>query len=60
MGLCIDRPTNNVEMIVSFVVSYSLLFLISILFFLLIKFFDPILKGAVRLNDYKRTSTHEP
>ena len=24
------------------------------------KFFDPILKGAVRLNDYKRTSTHEP
>ena len=23
-------------------------------------FFDPILKGAVRLNDYKRTSTHNP
>ena len=23
-------------------------------------FFDPILKGAVRQNDYKGTSTHEP
>ena len=23
-------------------------------------FFDPILKGAVRLNDYKCRSTHEP
>ena len=23
-------------------------------------FFDPTLKGAVRLNNYKRTSTHEP
>ena len=22
--------------------------------------FFPILKGAVRLNDYKRTNTHEP